>query len=507
MSSKDNVSNSESSSVIHKKSRRGVIAKHGVIQNKISNGQSEAVKKKGDQKDKRVQLAKYFIAGMFFITTVGMFAAEKVSVESFSLVVMFFILSSIIYVGFFALRDDLPNALVFSLLSLYVWMAFPFKLMIAVNDPGSLWVSQILFDPKVVSEEIVDSFFVVFPALVFLLLGLFLLHRTRHKKYSYTITKVSHIKFISVIAFLICLRLFNQEVLDIGIPGVKPTILPVPYLTGILELLSRPVLLAVVNLYFYYVVRMNNKKIIWISLSLLLTNVVLGLRVGYKSELVLQMLLLIYYSFEVYPYLSKTSRKFMVTVTVSMVVVVVLVYPLVNHYRNAILSGADFSEAVEAAQTRSEREEKSLSFIDRVNGVSEFYAATKLGAGEKFGFDAMFNDDVTDLIKQKIYGTNKDDAISAFGTTFFSVVYLIGGGIFMSVFGFVVGWLIRWSLMFLKFKIFKSSFTFQAYLPIVCILWVKLLSSGGNMFLPMKELFLVVVCLFLLERYATTSKV
>ena len=437
-----------------------------------------------------------------------MFTSGKILDESFLLVAMFFILASIIYLGFFTLRHDVASALVFSLISLYIWVAFPFKLMVAVNDPGVLWVSKMLFDTKMFEEEIASSFIVVFPALVFLLLGLFLFHLKSYKKTSYLITKINHTRFIAVIILLICLRVFCQLKLNIGMPGVIPTVLPIPYLSGFLALVTSAVLFAVVNLYFYYVIRLNDRKKILIPLIFLLINVVLGLRVGYKSELVIQGLLLIYYSFDAYRYLSKTNRKFMITVTASVVVIMVMVYPLVNHYRSAILYGADFSEAIKTAQRKSESENKSFSFafIDRVNGISEFYGTTKLGEGRQFGFDAILNDSVMDLVKEELYGAAKDRAITSFGATYFSVFYLVGGGLLLAVSGFVAGWVIRWSLMFIRFNIFKSSFTFQAYLPIVCILWVKVLSAGGNILLPMKELFLVVVCLFLLERYGTTHK-
>ena len=119
-----------------------------------------------------MKLTKYFIAVVFFITSIGMFTSGNILDESFLLVAMFFILASIMYLGFFTLRHDVASALVFSLISLYIWVAYPFKLMVAVNDPGVLWVSKMLFDTKMFEEEIASSFTVVFPALVFLLLGL-----------------------------------------------------------------------------------------------------------------------------------------------------------------------------------------------------------------------------------------------------------------------------------------------------------------------------------------------
>jgi len=83
---------------------------------------------------------------------------------------------------------------------------------------------------------------------------------------------------------------------------------------------------------------------------------------------------------------------------------------------------------------------------------------------------------------------------------------LIGGGMLLIVLGLIIGRMIRWCLDVLNHHIFKSSLTYNAYLPILCILWVRLLASGGSMLLYVKELFLIVICLALLERYGTQLK-
>jgi len=458
--------------------------------------------------DKRILFTKYFIASVFVITVVGMFTTEKSVSESFVLIATFLVLAVINYIGFYVLRNDVSGSLVFALLCLYIWVAFPLKLMVAVNDPAALWISKNIVDPDMVKAEIAGSYLSLFPALAFLFIGLFMFHWTNRAKKEYQMQKISNKLFISVIIALMGLRIFNQTILNIGVPGVEPTALPVPYLSGVLELMARPVLMALVNLYFYYVIRLNDRKAIWISLLLLLLNIVLGLRVGYKSELVLQGLLLVYYSFEVFPYLSKINRKLMMTATAGLISLILVLYPIINHYRSYLLSGMDISQAIESAQKRAEdnKESFALSFLNRVNGIGEFYAATKLGSGRDFGFSALLDNSVMDLIKEKLYGSEKNRATVAFGTTAFSVIYLVGGGIFLIVFSFIVGALIRGSVVILKYKVFRSGYTFQAYLPLLCILWVKLLASGGGMALYMKELFLVVVCLALLERYGVRSK-
>ena len=508
MNSKNKENNSKSPSVILKKSPRDILVKQEVVPNEVVNGQSNDAINDIVKNDNRIKLTKYFILVMLVIASGGMFAPDKIADETFLVIAMFFILAVTMYVGLLALRNDTVGSLIFSLLSGYILVAYPFKLMIAVNYPEALWVSGGIGGSEVLREEIAGSFITVFPSLVFLLLGLFLFHRMRYVKSGYVITKINHSMFVTVITLIMCIKVYTQVVYNIGMPGVIPTSFPIPYLAGFLALLSKHVLLAVVNLYFYYTIRLNDRKKILVALMFLLINVALTLRVGSKGEMVIQGLLLIYYYFDAYRYLSKTIRKFILIITASMVVFVVMVYPLVNYYRDSILTGSDFSEAVETAQKYSGSDTKSFSFsfIDRVNGVSEFYAATKLGEGRAFGFETIFNNDVMDLFKEKLYGPASNKAITAFSATYFSVFYLVGGGLLLVVSGFVAGWVIRWNLMFIRFKVFKSSFTFYAYLPLVCILWVRVLAAGGNLALPMKQLLLEVIFLFLLERYATKGK-
>lgn len=460
-------------------------------------------------KDKRIALSKLFVAVALFFSIVGIFIADIPLVEGVTISIMFILLALSHFYGFYALKNDKPVLLIFMIFCLYVWIAFPIKLMLAVYDPMTTWLSYSFFSPATVKNDLPGAFMNIFPGLLLLFTGFYFLHGKNRQIDKYNSMRINHVFFITLIIGLMALRLFNQLVLNIGLPGVKPNSISIPLVTGVLELLSRPVLMASVNLYLYYVLRLSDKKGIWIALLLAIANIVLGLRVGYKSELVLQGLLLIYYFFEVSPHLSKANRKFISLFTVLLLVSTVVIYPLVNNYRSYLLSGKDFSAAIDSAQKRSETQHSSFSldFLNRINGIDAFYAATKLGQGREFGLGSLFNDNVMDLIKEKLYGSEKDKAVTAFGTTQFSVFYLVGGVGFLSLGCFITGWVIRWSSNYLRRKIFKLPFTFQAYLPLFCILWIKLLSSGGNMELYIKELILVIVCLAFMERYGTRNRV
>lgn len=459
-------------------------------------------------RDKRVGLSKLFVSIALVVSVVGLSISDLSFMERVTILLMFLFLAVSNFLGFYILKNDRPALLIFVLFCVYVWVAFPFKLVLAINDPMTTWLSYSFFEPGTVQRELPDAFISVFPGLVGLFAGFYFFHRMKWKDREPGTLVPNHTGFIVVIAGLMALRVFNQMVLNIGLPGVRPDVITIPFVTGILELLSRPVLLALVNLYFYYALRSGTRNI-WIALLLLTINIILGLRVGYKSELVLQGLLLVYYLLEQASVMARGKRKLVLLFTALLLISTVMIYPLVNTYRSYLLQGKEFSAAIDSAQQRSEKGKNSfaLAFLNRVNGIDAFYAATKLGAGKEFGLASLFDDSVMDLIKQKLYGNAKDEAVTAFGTTQFSVLYLAGGGALLTLGCFVIGWIIRWSSRWIREKVFRSPVTFQAYLPLFCILWIKLLSSGGVMELYIKELILVVACLAVMERVFTRNRV
>lgn len=460
-------------------------------------------------KDNRIVLTKLFVAIALFFSVVGIFIAGIPLMESMTLSLMFIVLAFTNFYGFYALKSDKPALLIFILLCLYVWIAFPLKLMFVVADPTISWLSYSFFAPDVIKKELPNAFVRVFPGLLLLFVGFYLFHSKSKPNHKINNVRINHILFISAIIGLMALRVFNQLVLNLGVPGVKPNVIDIPFITGILELLSRPVLMALVNMYLYYVLRLRYKKGIWIAFLLAVVNIILGLRVGYKSELVLQVILLVYYFYELSPYLSKTNRKIIPLSIFILSAFAIVIYPLVNNYRFYLLSGSDVASAIERSQTQSEIDHDSvaLSFLNRVNGVDVFYAATKLGEGGEFGLESLLNRDVMELMKESLYGDDKDEAITAFGTTQFSVFYLVGGVVFLSISCFIIGWVIRWCSVYLRTKVFKLNYTYHAYLPLFCILCVKLLSSGGNILLYVKEMFLVVLCMVFMEKYGTSNRI
>lgn len=451
---------------------------------------------------KKVSIAQAFNAIALVSALVGIMTSNGSSEDQTILSVVVTLYASVILIGQFLLRRNSVAFIMFAVLSVYVWIAYPLKVVVLLHDPMASWVSHQLFEANVVQREISDAFYTVVPGIIALFLG-FLIGGKSHSLNRGGKVVLRHSYFIGIILALMLLKIFVQTFLDIGLPGVKPQIVGVPLVAGLLDLLTRPTLFVLINLYFYCVLRLNERRGLLLGLCLMLFNVLLAVRVGWKSELVIQGLIIGFYLVDVYGYMEPRRRRFVGIAAIVIMVATINLYTFVAEYRNYIVSGRSMSEAIEKAEGREKRNTPSLSLApiyNRINGIDAYYAAIKLGKGKTFPLESLVSDNVMDLIKEKLYGYEKDKAVTAFGTTQFSVLYLIGGEPLLVVGCFGLGWMFRCLAMWIKDRLLAFETTFYAYLPFLCILWVKVLSAGGMLFLYFKELVLIGGCLYCVER-------
>jgi hypothetical protein len=419
------------------------------------------------------------------------------------LVTAIFALGVISWLGAMLVADADGYLIVYLLICIFLWIAYVVKFVFIVFDPLGSWLSQDFFAASEIRGDLGDAFLSVTPGLLALLIGMAAIGRTRWRSGNGdALPRMRNNVFVSVIVALLFLRLFNQMVLGIGLPGAKSAAFAIPFVGGVLELLSRSVLFALVNMYFYAVLRLKAQRGLLVAITLLLLNVALGLRVGYKSELVLHGVFVLYCIFQLRNQVSPARRRMMSMTAVVIISATVILYPLINNYRFQRLGGQAVSEAIASTLSSGTSAEPTfmLAIVNRINGIDAYYAATKLGAGIDLKWTAIFDNSVMDLIKQHLYGGDKDEAVTAFGTTQLSVLYLSGGMVGLICGGLLLGACIGTSFFALRRWVFRYAVTYEALLLSLCVLWVKLLSSGGLILLYVKEWFLVVFCVALIER-------
>ena len=436
----------------------------------------------------------FFLSGLMIATEF----LDTDAVILFAEVMLFFGFCFLIMLG-----NKRSDALVFfvAFFSAYLYLAYVIKGVLTRSDPGSLWVTGEFFPASVVATEIVEHLLVIFPSFIALFVGLWLGNSLiPSKNFREKAFKIDHRLVVFSIVSLVLLRVISQEVLGIGIPGHRSTFFSVPFITGILDLLTRPGLMAAINLYFYLSLRSNDRKGVYYSIAFMIVNIALGLKVGYKTELVLQMVVLIYYLSVSDVYISKNVRSKIYLYSFVLFLVLILIYPLVNQYRQYRLTGYDFSSSVEKTLEHREKDRDNKgaikSIFDRFNGVGAYYAAVKLGEGSEYGLSAFFSGEVMDLIKLRLYGYDKDSAVTAFGTTQFSVMYLSGGVVGLYIGCFFIGLTLQSLFNLVRNLSHRSSLFMSSYLPLYGILGLQFINSGGNVLLYLKEFILVVAVLY-----------
>ncbi len=196
-----------------------------------------------------------------------------------------------------------------------------------LHIPQSAVFLLTIIPPEVIQKEIVGAFHTVFPGIIALFIGLMIGRNNVPNNFSGSHFALRNNSFIMIIVGLMLLKIFVQTSMDIGLPSVEPKGLPIPFLVGFLDMVTRPGLLAIVNLYFYTVLRLREHKGLLIALSLMLINVLLSVRVGWKSELVIQGFLMAYYLFAVYDTMPKARRRLIAMVTLLSIVSMLVLIP------------------------------------------------------------------------------------------------------------------------------------------------------------------------------------
>lgn len=452
--------------------------------------------------DKRILCGQVFVAMAFLCSLLGILTSDLRLVDQVILALMISILTLQNFIGFAFLQQNESASLIFVLLGTYLWVAYPVQLLFTIHNPQSAVFLLTFTRPEVIQNEIVAAFYTAFPGIFALFTGLLIGRNYFSSNSSNDNYVLRHNFFILIIVGIMFVKVFVQIFMGIGIPGSEPKGLPIPFLVGFLDMLTRPGLFAIVNLYFYTVLRFRENKGLWMALFLMFINVLLALRVGWKTELVLQGFLTAYYLFDLYGSIPKARRRLLATLTLISIVAMLALYPLINVFRHKLLNEQDFSEAITLTKDAVKNDTDSTlhSILDRINGIRAYYLAIKLASGQEFPLNSLLNGNVPELVKERLYGRDKDKAVTAFGTTQLSVLYLIGGIPYLTFGCLIMGATIRWTGAFINNRIFLSSITFDAYLPFFSILAVKVLASGGGIPLLMKEFALVLGCLFAMER-------
>lgn len=401
-----------------------------------------------------------------------------------------------------------PQRLALSMLSIFLLITYPIKALLTVYMPETAGIATKVVLLGTIKTDIIRYLGDVMPGLIAMLLAFRFTPAlpTRTRTVTERSKKSSDLLLIYAIMLLLIMRLFGQIWLNIGLPGVTPKQLPIPYLTGIIDLTTRSVLFALINIYLMYKLFEGKERKVFLAFVFCLINIALGLRTGYKTELVFQTALIGIYFLQTHQSLSYKLKTRLATFAATLCLSMLIIYPLVNTYRQQLISGQSTSQSfAKVADTLGDDQSNFFTnFLSRLNGVTEYYLAVKLAQPEKVSISALFNTDIMNSIKTALYGNDAKYATTAFGTTQFSAFKIIGGTPGLILGGLIMGALMRLTIEFNAKYLFKYAATVAAMTPIFSLFWLRLISSGGALELFAKEFFLLITCCYLIEGYCYT---
>lgn len=389
-------------------------------------------------------------------------------------------------------------------------VAYPVKFALGVFLAEGYWVVPKLITAKNLMNVMPEAYFITTVGLVSLIFGLLLSPFRGHvkikiRKYHF---RVQLIFWLSIAALIVKYLVKNEY--NVGVPGLEPSYLGIPYLAGFLALVFHAGTLLLFNLTLFFGLLRRNISLSFIGLTIAFINALIDLRFGSKSTVIYQIIITGAYLYMLrsavsaknLPHFKKTSNivAFLLFVTGS---IILSSYRFMNSYRYAILDGYSATEAISVAMNSDLAASKDsyIEVFNRLIGIETLGALIPIGQYivQDTGFISMVDGSFVDAFTEQIIGHG--DAMTKFSVTQFAYFYFTGGYIGL-IFGFVVLGFIFTAAQSLVSSLPVSSALKIAFLPVLWILFVNILMGGGNFFLTFKELAVVFFCFFVTARCA-----
>ena len=400
-------------------------------------------------------------------------------------------------------RDELYRGIA-ELLSVYISFAYSLKCGVLLNFPDISWLARFAVFSSITPEDLADAFCLSAVGTLSLSLGTVapsLMHspkreraRPRQGRVEARIIAMPAPRLKALIAgawLVLALKAAVQKIYDIGLPGVLPTELPVPYLTGIIAILIGYCLILITNAALFFSLKARNRSFVVWALAAVLCNIYLDVSVGYKLSLVMEVVILSFYARILIPHNGRKNAFLTYGILIAAGLLVCSIFPYINNYRYALIGGSSGWEAVNSAiyYTHSRESSAVIDMFNRINGVDNFLGAVLLADGAQFSIGYLFDSGLNREFIGLVLG--RRDLVTAFGLTQFGALYIIGGPFLLTGGSFVLGVALRLLSSILLRSGGRFDGGYAAVAPVITAFWLKLLFSSGDLLLLGKELLLI----------------
>ena len=316
---------------------------------------------------------------------------------------------------------------------------------------------------------------------------------------------------LTIVLIGLIVKYFLKMKFSLGVPGVEPLSMGVPYLGGVLTLVLEFGFVFLVNLPIFFAFYSGSRALLGIGLVLAFGNSGIDLSFGSKDTLMYELAIIGMYMSIFGRGLTSNRRRFEKTSWIMILVLAVVgtatltIYKYLNFIRFALLyEMVDIKKAIAiAAQSQMAQDRSSIiELYNRITGLETLAAVMHLrdGFSGHMSLWSMINGSVVRFFTENTLGLTESKV--AFAMTEFGYFYVVGGTFAVIAGSILLGGLFS-AVQFFVVRYLPVHHNIKlAFLPVLWIIFVFVLLGGGNLILWTKS---VVVTLAFVQLIGSLS--
>lgn len=411
-------------------------------------------------------------------------------------------------------RQSAGSMLLFGI-TVFFFIAYTTKLVLALINVNEFWVAHRLIDPERLYAILPEAYFIACIGYISIMIGV--VSFPLKFRFDWTVRPhLPRIKTLLIIASIGCAaKYYLKATFQLGVPGIEPISMGVPFLSGITTLAIRDGFLFLVNISIFLSLCGGNRGAIFLSIAIAFANAGIDLMFGSKNTILMQLVLIPIYLSILQKSLDLGQSKFINTSRLLLIlmgllgIIFVMVYKYLNFFRFALLlETSNIAQAVAIATANENAQSRSsiVELLNRFTGLETLGAVIHLREdfNVQHSFVAFFDGSVVRNFTQIVL--DGVETRTMFSMTQFGYFYVLGGPIVMVLGSIFLGGMFAFLQYFTIKKIPVHHNMRLVFLPILWLSFVSVLLGGGNLILWVKGIVVTLALFFIFSRIAVRTQ-
>jgi len=394
-------------------------------------------------------------------------------------------------------------------ITLFFWAAYTIKLAIALVAVKNFWVVPKLIDSEQLFAALPEAYAVASLGYLSLLVSILAFPVTYHIDWTIRENRARPITTLLVAGTGLLVKYMLKSYFLLGIPGVDPISMGIPFLAGAVTLAIGFSFLFLVNIPVFLALVSGRRGYLALALVIAFANGGIDLRFGSKNTILFEIALVPIYLSILYQGIYSGRRQFIKTARLLIIgvgsfgLMILAAYKYMNFFRFALLLDTkDVAQAIALAAANDNAQSRSslMDIINRLTGIEALGAVMHLTQQIQMpgSLIAFIDGSVVRHFTQVVLGSV--EAKTLFSMTQFGYFY-VGGGLGAVVLGSLVVGFVFAFIQYFTFRSFPVHHNMKlAFLPILWLSFVLLLLGGGNLVLWSKDMLVTLVLFFIISR-------